>query len=58
MPILKESIGGTEGVVAKREEARRMVPSPPKVAVKSTFWVRQEDRHMPSEEVLSCRGSV
>lgn len=38
--MLKLRIGGTEGEVAKREEARRMVPSPPKVAVRSTFWER------------------
>lgn len=38
--MLKERIGGTEGVVAKREEARRMVPSPPKVVQRSTFGVR------------------
>ena len=35
--MLKERMGGTEGVVAKREEARSIVPSPPNVAVKSTF---------------------
>lgn len=35
--MLKLRIGGTEGEVAKREEARRMVPSPPKVAVRSTL---------------------
>lgn len=35
--MLKERIGGTEGDVAKREEARRMVPSPPKVVVRSTL---------------------
>ncbi len=38
--MLKLRIGGTEGVVAKKEEARRMVPSPPKVAVRSTFLGR------------------
>ena len=37
MPMLKERIGGTEGLWAKREEARRMVPSPPKVATRSTL---------------------
>lgn len=42
MPMLKESIGGTSEVVAKREEARRMVPSPPNVAVRSTFWASEE----------------
>lgn len=40
MPMLKLRIGGTEGVVAKKEEARRMVPSPPKVAVRSTLLER------------------
>ncbi len=40
MPMLKLRIGGTEGVVAKNEEARRMVPSPPKVAVRSTLLGR------------------
>ena len=44
--MLKESIGGTEGVVAKREEAWRIVPSPPKVVVKSTFFFRREERYM------------
>ena len=52
MPILKESIGGTDGAVAKREEARRIVPSPPKVAVKSTFWVRSAGGAMPSARVV------
>ena len=41
--MLNDSIGGTEGVVAKREEAWRIVPSPPKVAVTSTFPLRRED---------------
>ena len=35
--MLKERIGGTEGDSAKRDEARRMVPSPPKVATRSTL---------------------
>lgn len=35
--MLKDRIGGTSGEVAKSEEACRMVPSPPNVAVKSTF---------------------
>ena len=39
--MLNDSIGGTEGAVAKREEAWRMVPSPPKVAVTSTFALRR-----------------
>ena len=42
MPMLKLRIGGTEAVVAKREEAWRIVPSPPKVAVRSTFWGRAD----------------
>ena len=37
MPKLKDRIGGTEDAEAKREEARRIVPSPPKVATMSTF---------------------
>lgn len=56
--MLKESIGGTEGVVAKREEAWRIVPSPPKVAVKSTFWARKEDRLTLFEVVVVSRGVV
>ena len=35
--MLNERIGGTDGDVAKSEEARRMVPSPPKVVVRSTL---------------------
>lgn len=35
--MLKDKIGGTSGEVAKSEEACRIVPSPPNVAVKSTF---------------------
>lgn len=58
VPILNESIGGTEGTVAKREEARRIVPSPPNVAVKSTFWVRKEDRRKPFESVVVLSGIV
>ena len=56
--MLKESIGGTVGVVAKREEAWRIVPSPPKVAVKSTLLVRNEDRLPPVELVVVSRGIV
>lgn len=37
VPMLKLKIGGTEGEVAKRDEARRMVPSPPKVVIRSTL---------------------
>lgn len=43
--MLKERIGGTEGDSAKRDEARRMVPSPPNVATRSTLeerWVGAE----------------
>ena len=56
--MLKESIGGTEGIVAKSEEARRIVPSPPKVAVTSTFWERTVDRRTPIEVVVVSRGVV
>ena len=35
--MLNERIGGTEEDVANREEARRMVPSPPNVAIRSTL---------------------
>jgi len=42
VPMLKERMGGTEAVVAKREEAWRIVPSPPKVVVRSTFGARGE----------------
>jgi len=38
--MLKLRMGGTRVVVAKREEACRIVPSPPKVVVRSTFWGR------------------
>ena len=43
--MLKERMGGTEGDLAKRDEARRIVPSPPKVATRSTLeerWVGEE----------------
>lgn len=56
--MLKESIGGTEGAVAKREEAWRIVPSPPKVVVKSTFWERREERHTPFNVAVVSRGIV
>ena len=39
--MLKERMGGTEGDMAKRDEARRMVPSPPKVATRSTLEERR-----------------
>lgn len=35
--MLKASIGGTESEVANKDDACKMVPSPPKVAVRSTF---------------------
>jgi hypothetical protein len=37
VPILKDRTGGTEVVVEKRDEAWRMVPSPPNVATKSVL---------------------
>jgi hypothetical protein len=37
VPIEKERIGGTEEVLAKMDEAWRIVPSPPKVAMRSTL---------------------
>ncbi len=46
--MLKERMGGTEGDVAKRDEARRMVPSPPKVATRSTL----EERRVGEETVV------
>lgn len=50
--MLKERIGGTEGDLAKRDEARRMVPSPPNVATRSTL----EERLV--EEVMVGWGFV
>ena len=47
MPMLKERMGGTEEVVAKREEAWSMVPSPPKVVVRSTLRGRGEGVVLP-----------
>ena len=53
--MLKESMGGTEAAVAKREEACRIVPSPPKVAIKSTFWASKDCRLSPfSSLVVPC----
>ncbi len=40
--MLKERIGGTCGVVEKREAACRMVPSPPRVVMRSTLVWRGE----------------
>lgn len=37
MPIEKDRIGGTLLAVEKREAACRIVPSPPKVVVRSTL---------------------
>ena len=38
--MLKERMGGTEVVEEKREEARRMVPSPPNVVTRSVLaWM-------------------
>ena len=58
VPILKDRIGGTERVVLKREEAWRMVPSPPKVAARSTLRVRKDDRRTPFEILVLSRGVV
>ncbi len=38
--MLKDRIGGRCGVVEKREEAWRMVPSPPRVVIRSTLECR------------------
>ena len=37
VPRLKLRIGGTEAVCENKEEACRMVPSPPNVAMRSVF---------------------
>ena len=37
MPILNESRGGTSSKDANIDDARKIVPSPPKVIVRSTF---------------------
>lgn len=42
MPMLKERMGGTLSDLAKREDAWRIVPSPPKVVTKSTVWANDE----------------
>ena len=47
MPMAKERIGGTARVLEKSDEARRIVPSPPKVATRSVFW-----RILPAEGAL------
>ena len=56
--MLKDSMGGTEGVVAKREEAWRIVPSPPKVAIRSTLSASKDDRDTSFEVVVVFRGIV
>jgi hypothetical protein len=40
VPMLKDSIGGTLVVVENKEDAWRIVPSPPRVVVMSTFLGR------------------
>lgn len=40
VPMLNDSMGGTLAVDVKREEARRIVPSPPSVATRSTLSCR------------------
>lgn len=39
--MLNARMGGTEADVANREEACKIVPSPPNVVVRSTFWARE-----------------
>ena len=52
MPIAKERIGGTHGVVEKREDARRIVPSPPNVTTRSGLeWMG-----LVPDEGSCCRG--
>ena len=41
--MLKERMGGTEREFANMDEAWRMVPSPPKVVVRSTLWESGEE---------------
>lgn len=41
MPMLNDRMGGTSQDVLKREDACRIVPSPPKVVVRSIFWARK-----------------
>ena len=47
MPMLNESMGGTWSVVLNKEEAWRIVPSPPSVVTISTFVGR-----LPEEDVV------
>ena len=42
VPMLNARMGGTRFEVEKRDAACRIVPSPPKVAVRSTFCGRRE----------------
>lgn len=44
-------------MVAKREEARRMVPSPPKVVVRSTFLERAVVSDVSADEEDRESGS-
>ena len=41
VPMPKERIGGTVGACAKRAEARRIVPSPPSVEIRSVLCERR-----------------
>ena len=40
--MLNDRIGGTSVDVLKSEDACRIVPSPPKVVVRSIFWTKEE----------------
>ena len=40
VPILKDSTGGTRASAAKRDDACKIVPSPPNVETRSTLWAR------------------
>lgn len=51
VPIAKLRMGGTEGECEKRFEARRMVPSPPRVHMRSVFVERRAGTEF-------CAGSV
>ena len=48
--MLKASIGGTCSEVENSDAARRMVPSPPKVAVRSTLSERVGESDGSTEE--------
>ena len=59
MPRLKERIGGTEALCAKRDDACRIVPSPPKVLVRSTLRGRRERGPGPGGPCVQMgRGAV